>query len=217
MVPAEYAYAVAVNRVKPLFDKITSVGVPPKVDAKWLNQLGFSSSNDRRMIAVLRQLGFIDGSGVPTQLWRDYRGTGARAALGRGIRSGYSDLFHTYPDAFSRPSADIANFIRSNTGLGGEAVSKTVVTFKTLVELADFDGTDPNAANDARTHDVLADEPGVEKASQGANPGPREQTTHVTVNVNLQLTLPESTDAAVYEALFGALARHVLSGGTSVA
>src|SRR5215472_16948064 len=97
--PADFPYLTNPASLGRFLEKIRAIGVPSKVNAVYLNSLGFKSSNDRPIIAVLKFLDFIDGSGIPKENWQKYRSSAARAVLASAIRKAYSELFATYPDA----------------------------------------------------------------------------------------------------------------------
>jgi len=211
-VAASYPYALTPKRIPILFERVAKVGVPDTADDKWLSQVGLASSNDRRLKNMLRYIGFTDEKYTPTALWREYRGAGGPSKLAEGIRTGYAALFEMFPYAHLANDSAIAGFIKGSTSLSGSTVDLAVATFKALIQLADFgqahpapNATKTTSSNGAGTKTIPEDtseEPAViDKRVQG--PG-------VTINVNLQLTLPESKDPAVYEALFAALAKHVL-------
>lgn len=209
-----YPYAGAPKRIGTVFERIAKTGVPPKVDQKWLEGQGFTSSTDRSMLRILRHLGFIDANGAPSELWRDYRGADPKGTLGRAIRQGYSRLYETFPDADRNPNEQLTQFVRSDSGLDDEVAAKAVGTFKTLVELADMrraERTPPDVSQVEFGNGAGAVAPAAPPAVRPAST-PRTYGAGVTVNVNLQLTLPESTDPAVYDALFASLKKHVLSG-----
>ena len=68
-----YPYHVNTASVKKFLEHIQSAGVPEKVTVKYVESVGFSSSNDRAIITVLKFIGFISSSGVPSNVWREYR------------------------------------------------------------------------------------------------------------------------------------------------
>jgi Family of unknown function (DUF5343) len=61
---ADYAYTTVTGKIKPLLDKIRTVGVPSKVGTPWLKTIGFTSSNDTSLIGVLKFIGLTDQSGI---------------------------------------------------------------------------------------------------------------------------------------------------------
>ena len=205
---ASFAYTTVPGKVAALLEKMKSVGVPPKATNDWLKSIGFTSSNDRSLLAVLKQIGLIDASGQPTKRWRDFRGTGGKQALADAIRTGYSELFATYSDADSRAVSELENFFKTHTDAGQQAIDKTVSTFRALAGFADFSvpaGRAPDAAEETDA-EVLG--PSITGGSRtlvgalGAQP--------VTININVQLVLPESNDETVYDKFFAAMRRHLL-------
>lgn len=211
---SEYPYAHVASRINTLFERIARQGAPGKADQKWLTSAGLSSSNDRRLLNILRFIRFIDGSGAPTTFWKDYRGPNSRSVLSQAIREGYGTLYEPFPDAHLASNNELLQFIRADTGLGDEAASKVVSTFKTLAGLAEWNhGVTLEGPAKSDTASVDLTEPMTGKPS----PQSYRNVGGITVNVNLQLSLPESTDPAVYDALFASLCKHVLSGEASSA
>jgi len=77
-----YPYTPVTGKLKTLLQKMRTTGIPPKLSVAHLKTLGFTSSNDPSMINVLRFIGLIDGSTIPTPLWSEYRGQKHREVLG---------------------------------------------------------------------------------------------------------------------------------------
>jgi hypothetical protein len=207
---AEYAYTTTPKKIEVFLNKIQEVGVPPKATQAWLTSIGFTSTNDRALLSVMRQIEFVDSTGKPTALWEQFRG-GSRKALAKAIEQGYQSMYAVYSDAHKRSSADLESVVKSTAPkLGKDAVSRVLSTFRALVEIADFDGNDPGpiytevvSSNGHVNEPVSQGQPATVIRSLG--PG-------VTINVNVQLTLPETTDATVYEKLFAAMREHLLDG-----
>jgi hypothetical protein len=188
-----------------LLSKVRSVGVPPKVTAAWLKSIGFTSSNDPTMIGVLKQIGFVDQAGVPTPAWKAYRGADHKAVLGRAIQSGYESLFHMYPDANERTPTELGHVFSTQTNAGTQTVNKMVSTFKSLATVAEFEaGADSPLVS---SEGSPASAPVVHSTLPPAvvTQVPQPTNSALAVNVNIQLTLPDTADAKVYEAFFKAM------------
>ncbi len=100
---AQAIYTPNTNTIPRFLTLIQSAGVPPKVSQDYLKSVGFKSSNDRYLIPIMKTLGFLDTSGVPTDRWRAYRDKGrAKGVLAAAITEAYGSLFETYPDAYRR-------------------------------------------------------------------------------------------------------------------
>lgn len=202
---ADFPYTQVTRKLKSFFDKIQQVGRPDTVDKKWLASIGMTASNDHTIIPVLKFIGFVDQSSQPTSRWTSYRDKSrARKILAEGIIEGYAELFQTYPDAHRRSDEELKAFFSTRTAAGAQVVSKTVTTFKALCKLADFEGA-PVTSLPTQTEQVTQDDLAT------ATRVTRELGAGVTLNINIQLTLPATTDENVYDKLFAAMKRHLLS------
>jgi hypothetical protein len=203
---AEFPYATVVGKLLEFFKKIQSIGVPSSVTQKWLDSIGFKSSNDRSILPVAKFIGFVDASNKPTQRWTSYRSTNlAKSVMAEGIREGYSDLFSVYPDAYERSDEDLKNFFRSKSAVGDQAISKTVSTFRTLCSLADFTKTSEQIPPNDQTL-----QPTSKPIQNPVLSTAYKHQSGITININIELSLPPTTDKAVYENLFAALKKHIL-------
>jgi len=196
---AEFPYITNPARVKAFFQHIEKAGVPEKVTYRYLESSGFKSKNDRRLIPILKFIGFLDSSGVPTEDWRAYREKErARRVVATAIRRSYRDLFHTYPDGHRQDDEALHNFFAAHTTVAESTRKFMVGTFKALCELADFE---------AAPAEVTVVEPTAPAVPSALVPSAGIKA----VNINIQLTLPATDDPAVYDNLFAALKKHLLS------
>jgi hypothetical protein len=205
----QFPYAYSSTRLRELFVKIHQLGVPPKADHKWLSSIGFTSSNDRSILRTLKFLGLLDSAGGPTEAWRGYRGSDSKRVLADSIRKGYQQIFTTYPDAYRRPDTELRSFFKTHSEAGEKAIGMTVSTFKTLCGLADFNGGG---------RDIPALDTETVSSMRSPNGQAADSIVHaiapgMSVNINIQLTLPESNDEQVYDNFFRALKKHLLPSG----
>jgi hypothetical protein len=206
---AEFPYTPKPSSLPVFLDKIQSIGVPDKVTLKYITSIGFKSKNDRYISGILKRLGFTDSSGVPMERWKAYRDTRrGPAELASAIREAYADLFAVYPDAYRKDDEALGNFFTSSTSVGEKAVSMMVSTFKTLCGLADFTAT----PRPSPVPPVPTTESQVSQAVAPAQLGEAVGVSQgITINVNIQLTLPETKDSSVYDSIFESLKKHLLS------
>lgn len=161
------------------------------------------------MVGVLKFIGLIDGSGIPTPLWSEYRGQNHRAVLGQAIRQGYSELFALYPDANNRPVADLVHvFSTSSTG-GEQVISKTVQTFKTLVDEADFAATDTNGTSALSTGPLH-----TPAASSMAPPLPMQNlgstaSSYPALHIDIQIHISPESSSEQIDKIFESMAKHL--------
>ena len=196
----EIPYTPLTRKIKKYFDKIQEVEVPKKVDRKWLASLGFRSGYDSYILTIWKFIGFIDSSGVPTEFWRKYKNPKeAGKVLAKAIMQGYKKLFETYSDAYRKDRETLYAFFSSETGKEKAKINLMVTTFINLCQLADFEG-------------VALETPGkAEEREEEARIVSLPIPSGVTLNVNIQLTLPATDDASVYDKIFKALKEHLLS------
>jgi hypothetical protein len=145
--------------------------------------------------------------GRPTNLWDAFRAPTDeyKARLADAIRKTYADLFQLFPDANRRDAEALRNFFRANTG-GGDRVQRLLVqSFQVLVEFADFDAEVPE---EALTGDGAGREQTTTRQQRREKIVP--DVPGLTLNVNLQLQLPATSDGEVYEKLFGAMRKHLM-------
>jgi hypothetical protein len=203
----EYAYTTVTGKIKDFLAKIRSTGIPPKLTQAHLKTLGFTSSNDGTLIGVMKFVGLIDDSGIPTQMWNAYRGTHHRAVLAKGIREGYADLFAVYPDANVRPNPELTHVFTTSSSAGAQVIGKTVATFKALVDEADFVTVPPPTSttlNAGPLHTPAATEP---PAKPAALVPVRSQGPEVHIDIQIHIS-PESTYEQI-DKIFESMAKHL--------
>ena len=202
----KFPYCQVNGKLREVFGKIRELGVPRKVDREWLRSIGYGSSADQTILPVIRFLGFIDPSGTPTERWHAYRDRSqSGAVLAQAIRDSYRDLYETYPDAHRQDNEVLENFFHAKTGQSERITSMVLATYRALCEIADFDSL-PMA---------MAERPGfpsgpvASDVTSSAAERSRQAGQALVVNLNIQLTLPETTDDSVYERIFSAMKRHL--------
>ena len=103
--------------------------------------MGFSNTNDRAIINVLKELGILDDSGVPTPRYHQYLDqTQSALVLAAGIRAAYEDLFRINRNAHEMSTPDVKNKMKtlSEGAFTDRVLAQMAGTFTTLVKDADF-------------------------------------------------------------------------------
>jgi len=202
----EYPYTTVPGKIGKLFGKIAEVGIPSKVSVKWLKTIGFSSSNDGTLLPVLKQVQFVDASGAPTSHWSSYRGGNRKQVIATGIREGYAELYHTYPDAHARSIEELSSFFGQASTAGKQAITKTISTFKGLCELADF----------ASTQLVTTSTPSNASHEQVRVGGHQKDIVSSAglmsvpvVHIDIQIHISADADAKQIEQIFESMSKHL--------
>ena len=202
-----FPYIQATARLNAFFDKVRTVNQPAKMTQAWLTGIGFTSSNDRPLISLMKELGYTDGNGNPTEKWAELRGSEAvrKASLGRQMAVGYPEVFAQYPAEYianSLTKEELKNFIRPKVSAG--TLNPIVATFFGLKNLATF----ANGATASAATGVAA-ATGVPLPPVAVAPAVATSGSAVNVSINLSLELPATSDADVYDKLFEAMAKHL--------
>ncbi|MHC1753116.1 DUF5343 domain-containing protein [Humidesulfovibrio sp.] len=200
-------------KFKTFFAKIPAVGTPPRADIKWLKSHGFTSSNDRGLLTILMFLGFIDAKYAPTERWTAFRGKDGPKVLGIAITEAYKELYEYIPEAHKASRDDLQHFFRPRTNGGDVTVQRQVLNFVSLSAIASFDFEQgvPGAVSPTNGQEVVTLPPA---SSQNHMPPmvvtQATGTNGLTINLNVQLTLPDTADEKLINQIFAAMGKHLL-------
>ncbi len=200
------SYLMTTQNVEKFFNSLVNAQAPEKFTTKFLEQLEFTSSNDRLFIGVLKALGFIDGSGIPKDRYYKFMDqTESKKILAEAIKEAYEDLFAVNTKAYELSETEVKNKLKTITqGTKSDNVLRLMAkTFKALSDYADWTKSDiikSKDESDTKTEvkaqdDKVKDSVSLKKAE---------------LHYNIQIHLPESRDSAVYDAIFKSLKEHLL-------
>jgi hypothetical protein len=205
------AYLTTFSKTAEILQAIQSAQAPERFTQKFLEGLGFPSSNDRTMINVLKALGFLDDSGVPTKRYHQYLDqTQSAVILAEGIREAYSDLFRVNINADKMSNTEVKNKMKtlSEGHYTDRVLSQMSGTFSTLVKSADFNGKPaPLETEDDDSGRVEQEDENVDQRHDRRRIEGRSRIGDLVYTINI--VLPESRDPAVYDALFKSLREHL--------
>ncbi len=200
------AYLQTTKNLPTFLNAIIGAKAPEKFTYKFLEQMEFTSSNDRLFIALLKALGFLDESGVPTQRYFDFLDqTQSGVVLAAAIEEAYSDLFAVNKKANEMSVDDVKGKLKTLTqGQKSETVLTLMAnTFKALCDYADWGKDRPKRAKvDPEAEQVRQVQ--VQPQAEDVRP-----SVIPSLHYNVQIYLPESRDIAVYDAIFRSLKEHL--------
>ncbi len=202
------AYLSSTKNLEAILDALKTAQAPKQFTHSFLQGLGFKTSADRLVIGVLKGLGFLDPSGVPTPRYFEFLDQSQSGrVLADAIREAYADLYQLNTRAHELSRADVKGKMKTLTqGQFSEAVlNKMVPTFFALANAADWSAVPdvPQAVPGA------GEKPAVETpAARHEEAPPALRLGGLVYSINIQL--PETRDPAVYDALFRSLRVHLL-------
>jgi len=203
-----YPYMLTNNKIDAILSKIRSAAKPAKFTYEFLKQLGFSSSNDRAIIPLLKKLGFILEDGAPTEYYGRLRDTTDwQFVLGERMQDLYKDLYNVDTEIHKKSDDEVKGAITRITGKDEASVGRYFATFKALSGLAKFGASPKVTKAPAEGKEDSAPTPKVTPPTplNGANVEGSFSFHH-----NIEIHLPATTDISVYNAIFKSLRDNLL-------
>lgn len=184
---------------------------------KWIKGYGFTSSKDTQFLHILELLRFVDGSRKPIIAWRDFQDKSKSGeVMAKALLQGYKILYDKYPKAHTQNKDDLERVFIIEKALSDRRAMEAIRTFNVLLEYADKKVLEGGIASPSITHPIGGAQvtPQVTpqvipqlQPQQILQTG-RSEKRELAVNINLQVTLPETEDADVYDKIFAALKKH---------
>lgn len=197
----DYPYMISNNKIEPIIIKIQQAARPPKFTIEVLRNLGFTSTNDRAFIPLMKKLGFLFDDGTPSSLYDQLKDpTSTKRILAIQMKSLYADLYAINTEIHNASDADIKGAISRVTGKDEDGVNRIFNTFKALCKVADF-----NEINSKSEEIVPEKEDRREKDSTMI-----EMPRNTEFHYNIQIHLPATNDISVYNAIFKSLKDNLL-------
>lgn len=207
------SYLNTTKNVENIFNTMLSAKPPERFTSKFLSDLGFTSSNDRLFIGMLKALGFLDENSAPTQRYFDFLDQSrSKRIVAEGIKEAYEDIFNLKIDAQNMTAEELRNKLKTLTQgqKGDKVISCMVTTFRALCDYADW--------STANVPKKKTDTPIKDTSHFIANPNidlhpeiSKESSFRTTeLHYNIQVHLPETRDMAVYDAIFQSLKKHLI-------
>lgn len=203
-------YLPSQKNLDPFLAKIIDGVAPDKFTVEHLKSIGFSSSNDRGLIPLLKDLGFLTDDGAPTARYRNYRNRSqSKVVMGDALREAYADLFHIreIPTAADRPA--IEGVFRSKHNSSENVAQQQAATFLALLKHADLKSA-AQQETPTRPPEETDDSPELTDPTitlEGVG-SPRSLTTEL--HYTIQVHLPATKDITVYNAIFKSLRDNLL-------
>lgn len=201
----------SVKNLHAILDKIQKAAVPDAFGITFLKDMGFTSSNDRTVIKVLKFLGMLDSAGRPQSSYREFMDqTRSKRVLATAVRHAYDDLFKSDKAAQSRSYSDLKGWFKTKTGAGEKVAEKMATTFKSLASYADFDGA-PEPASTPEPTKVNIPTPEPTAAQIPSNAAlPMSSGNGIALTYRIEVHLPDTTNMDTFRAIFRAIREELL-------
>lgn len=207
------SYTVKPNSIPAYFEAMLDAEAPDRFTQAFLENLEFKSTNDRLFIKVLKDLGFLDADGVPTDRYFDFRDRSRSArVVAEGIREAYAELFAVNTKAHELPAPDVKNKLRTlyKGSKSDSLIDRISSTFSALCEYADFSVAARNDEDPRSPKEEPEEEQEQQSTADTGSAGDANGRLRVgALQYHINIVLPESRDQAVYDAIFKSLRDHL--------
>ncbi len=206
--PVSLPYLASNKNVETLFSNIQSAKVPDRFTQAFLaTTIGLKGANDRAMIPLLRNLGFLDQSGSPTAKYRELKNKeAAKFAIAEGVRSAYAALFGSNENANTLSGEKLKGLIAQVAGTDDDMTARIASTFNALVKQGDFSVQNqkplPESEDEqSEVEDIaLSDNINLKGAKSAAG-----KSLNPQFHYNIQIHLPSNATEEVYLNIFNAI------------
>jgi hypothetical protein len=204
--PLPDSYTLKPGSITAYFDAILQAGAPERFSVKFLEGLEFKSTNDRGIIGILKDLGFLDADASPTKRYFEFLDKAqARTVLANAIREAYSELFALNKDANKLSTDEVKGKLRTlyAGSKKDNLIGLIARTFTALCEYADF-----TTASSVQKP-IEKKEEAVAAPEHKSKPPAQKMVSLDSLQYHINIVLPESRDQAVYDAIFKSLRDHL--------
>jgi len=197
------------SKIPNYFDTMLTAKAPDKFTTKFMADLGFTSSNDRQFVNVLKAIGSLDDAGTPTGRYYKFLDQSySKQMVAEGIREAYADLFALNTAAHKLTKTEVEGKFKTLTNGSKEnaTISYMASTFINLCSYAEWNEPSTKSTTfDQQKNDIdiITDLQPKEQVQAARNQGMFD------LNYNIHIHLPATRDESVYDALFASLAKHI--------
>lgn len=206
-------YLNSIKNLAAIMKKIVEGTAPDKFTTEHLKKIGFPSSNDRALIGILKDLGFLAESGAPTQRYHDYRNSSkSRQVLGDALKEAYSDIFHINEKPSQGDRQAITGLFKSTHNVSDQISGFMANTFLTLLSLADISvSSKPQKKEIDKTKKTETGTTSENPEQENQKEIPQVQPIIPNLRYNIEIHLPATKDIEVYNSIFKSIREHLLN------
>lgn len=206
-------YVLNHGQLGSFFDRIREAQAPDKFTHQFLKDLGFTSSNYRAYVPLMKGLGFLAEDGSPRSEYMELLdATQWKSAISKALRKSYSDIFTFKAKPAKADKAAIQGKYKTTYNLNDLSAERAASTFLALLDLADEESL-YNKKQDTSAADIaIPAEPATNVETPPLiTPNPTGSSGKIDLCYNIQIHLPPTKDIEVYNAIFKSLREHFVS------
>lgn len=208
-------YVNAYGKISDVLEAIKAASVPPKFTNDFIyTVLGLKSTSYRAMVPLLKNLGFLDQTSVPTQIYKDYRDDAhSKTILGAQVKEAYKELFQANEYAHKLKKEEVRAKLKTVLGVSDDDpnLPNVVGTFLELVKFSDFEGKG-KAHTKKETKEEKTDNEHISFATKSEHVMTSQADSNLKLGISytINLNLPATTEIEVFNAIFKSLKENLL-------
>lgn len=203
-------YVNATGILNSVLKKMVEAPPPPRFTQDFLTtKLGFKKGSANAVIPFLKRLGFLGSDGVPTDLYSRFRNPSkAGYAVAAAMRLGYQDLYTRNEYWHNLDKKELSGLIIEATGTAQNSSTLQAIlnTIGVLKQYAKFDGVEE--INNEQPEEKVIPQKETEEVIIHHKKGKDDLGINLSYTINLNL--PETSDIAVFDAIFKSLRENLL-------
>jgi len=207
---------VQTGRISDYFEAMVNAEAPSRFSTRFLEKLGFKSSNDRAFIGILKDLNFIDADGKPLPRYFEFLDKSQwRRIVAIATQEAFEDLFAINKKAYELSADEARNKLRTlYAGQKSDNVIRLIAkTFEELVSIGDFSEEDDLDDENLYEYPVSGDDSSSQNGNTYEPPLQRQREIQRiglnSLQYHINIVLPETRDQSVYDAIFRSLREHL--------
>jgi hypothetical protein len=204
-------YMSSVKNLPEIFNQIVKGTAPDNFNIEHLKSIGFTSSNDRAVIPLLKDLGFLTDSGAPTERYHAFRAGPPqnKAVMGGALLDAYQDLFHINANPTEADRDAIKGKFKTAHNATDRVAEQQAVTFFALLKLADLNAARAGSGLAKKIENLKDAESG--KSDVKDNDGSAKNGIALKLGYKIEVYLPATKEIEVYNAIFKSLRENILA------
>ncbi len=197
-------YMNATGLVKRILEKIKEASTPKRFTLDFLGtKLGFTGGSAKAFIPFAKRMGILESDGSPTDLYKKFRNPEESGrAMADAMRRGYAEMFARNEYTYSLDRKKLEGLVMEITGMKkGDSTLKAICgTFEAVRAYADFDAAAPSERSQDET----------QQEDNQSVPADGRADAKLNLSYIINLVLPNTDDAAVFNAIFKSLRENLL-------
>ena len=200
------AYVQGYGKIPELFSKIRDGQAPDQFTHQLLKDWGFTSTNDRQFLPLLKTLGFLSPDGKPTTRYHSYRDhSRSKDIMGEALREAYQDIFLIKAIPTKDDKDAIQGKFKSYHNATDRVAQLMTATFLALLSMASI-SSKGKAPSGKKDQEAIKPEPEKPEAETETS---KKSLYTPGLHYNIQIHLPATKDVEVYNAIFKSLKEHL--------